>query len=68
MQRVTMAGQERLVPVSEVCDTSPLYSYILVTEICRQREFRQLSSHSSVTSSSGVIGWKLSALALVFAS
>lgn len=67
MQRVTMVGQERLVPVSEVCDSSP-YSYILVTKICRQREFRQLSSLSSVTSFSGLIEWKLSALALVFAS
>jgi hypothetical protein len=52
MQHVTMVGQERLVPVSEVCDSSP---YILVTKNCRQREFRQLSSLSSVTSSSGLI-------------
>jgi hypothetical protein len=42
--------------------------HTLVTKICRQREFRQLSSLSSVTSSSGLIEWKLSALALVFAS
>ena len=65
MQRVTMVGQERLVPVSEVCNFNALYSR---SNICRQREFRQLSSLSSATSSSGLIEWKLSALAPVFAS
>ena len=66
MQRVTMVGQGRLVPVSEVCVIPA--PYILVTKICRQREFRQLSDLSLVTSSSGPIVWKLSELAPVFAN